>query len=65
MAAVALRRRYSRPTQPYTALARPPLAKWFVAKSQIWTKPVLLYYLYDLRLAALSRAVWNDYKHNT
>ena len=46
-------------------LARPPRAKCFVAKSEIWTKPVLLYYLYDLRLAALSKAVWDDYKHNT
>ena len=45
------------PIKPYTALARPPRAKWFVAKSEIWTKPVLLYYLYYLRLAALFKAV--------
>ena len=49
---------YSRPTQPYTALARLPRAKRFVTKSEIGTKPVLLYYLIlSLWLAALYKAV--------
>ena len=54
---------YSRPTQPYTALARLPRAKRFVTKSEIGTKPVLLYYLIlSLWLAALYKAVWSNYK---